>query len=527
MRFQTLLPFLIATTITIGLFWFTQLPLGIAGEWTWERIPFVGPEIIPGWIVAAIVVIVYLLAVLLGLSRIKYANRIELSIWLSGLAVSGTIFSLLIQDSPPGEYRLTKAPFVLFYKGSSGYFTEAQKGIPDLKEYLANYEKKMKQGDVLHEGTHPPGLPLFYRTLIQLCESAPELQSILLQTQPASFQEATEIIANFTASTEHPLTERDSAVLWLATLITLVMSTLTVIPLFLLSREFSSREVSWQVAAFWPLVPATLIFQPKSDALYSVIGILFLYLWVVAWRRNSYLCYLLSGFLLWSGSCLTLAFLPIALCTALFSVLETWQLRHDSSLPTPAWKRFLTASVCGLLGLLTPTILLGIFYEINLLQVWRYNLQNHAGFYLQYPRSYWKWLLVNPLEISLAVGLPLAWLAGKSLCSQKWSGTNREDQPFHPGFSNLSLSCVIVLCLLWLSGKNMGEAARLWLIFLPWFLIMTIPYWKTIQVEATLNESHPPSFLKQQSTWIVALVAQAIVCIATVSRITGFHFPSI
>ncbi|WP_339729962.1 hypothetical protein [uncultured Gimesia sp.] len=525
MRFQTLLPFLIAAILTIGLFWFTQLPLGIPGEWTWERIPFVRPEMIPGWIVAGIAFGVYLLAALLGLSRIKYANQFELSIWLAGLAASGIFWSLLLQDSPPAEYRLTKAPFVLFYKGSSGYFTEAQTGIPDVKRYLADYEIKMNQGDVLHEGTHPPGLPLFYRTLIQLCESTPGLQSFLLQTQPTSFQEATEIIANLTAATENPLTERDCAVLWLATLITLVMSSLTVIPLFLLSREFTSREVSWQVAAFWPLIPAALIFQPKSDALYSVISILFLYLWVVAWRRNSKPCYLLAGVLLWSGFCLTLAFLPVALCAALFSVLETWQLRNDNSLPIPTWKRFLTATVSGLLGLLLPTLLLEIFYEINLLQIWRLNLQNHAGFYQQYPRTYWKWLLVNPIEISLALGLPVVWLTGKSLCCRIRSGTDQEAIPFRSGFTNLSLSCVIVLGLLWLSGKNLGEAARLWLVFLPWFLIMTIPYWQTIQTEASLNVSHAPSFLKQQSIWIVALVAQAIVCIATVSRITGFHFP--
>ncbi|MCA9018259.1 MAG: hypothetical protein KDA77_23255, partial [Planctomycetaceae bacterium] len=168
MRFQTFLPFLLAAIITIGLFWFTQIPLGIPGEWTWERIPFVGPELIPGWIVSGIAFTVYLLAALLGLSRITYCNRGELSLWLTGLAASGIIWSLLLQDTPPAEYRLSKAPFVLFYKGSSGYFTEAQTGIPDVKRYLADYESKMEQGDVLHEGTHPPGLPLFYRMLIQL-----------------------------------------------------------------------------------------------------------------------------------------------------------------------------------------------------------------------------------------------------------------------------------------------------------------------------------------------------------------------
>ena len=130
MRLRTLLPFFIAAIITSGLFWFSQIPLGVTGEWTWERIPFMRPEMIPGWIVAGIAFGVFLLAVLLGLSRIKYANHFELSIWLTVLTASSIIWSFLLQDSPPGEYRLTKAPFVLFYKGSSGYFTEAQTEFP-------------------------------------------------------------------------------------------------------------------------------------------------------------------------------------------------------------------------------------------------------------------------------------------------------------------------------------------------------------------------------------------------------------
>jgi methylthioxylose transferase len=525
MRLRSLLPFLLAAMMTIGVYWFSEIPLGITGEWTWERIPFVSAEMVPGWIVSGIAFGVYLLAALIGLSRIRFCYRWELVIWLLGLAASGIVWSLLLQDTPPTEYRLSKAAFVLYYKGSSGYFTEARDGIPDVPHYLEHYAEKMKQGDVLHEGTHPPGLPLFYRALILLCQNVPGLQSALLKTQPASFQEATEIIANLTAASGNPLTDLDSAVLWLATLITVVLSALTVFPLFLLSREFASREVSWQVATFWPLIPAALIFQPKSDALYSIMAILFLYLWVVAWRRNSKPLYLLAGFVLWIGFFLTLAFLPVALCAVFYSLFEVWQLRSDKNLFRPAWKQFFFAAVFGLSGLVLPTTFMGVLFEINLPEVWFLNLQNHAGFYLQYPRTYWKWLLVNPLEISLALGLPVAWLAAKSLCSRRLLIHNRTEGPFHPGLKNLLLSCLIVLGLLWLSGKNMGEAARLWLVFLPWFLLMTIPYWHIIEIESAFNNESSASFLKLQSIWITALITQAIVCVATVNRITGFHFP--
>ncbi|WP_298864166.1 hypothetical protein [uncultured Gimesia sp.] len=525
MQFRSLFSFLLTAIITIGLFWFSQIPLGVPEEWTWQRIPFVGPEMIPGWIVSGILFVVYLLVILIGLSRIKFCNRWELSIWLLGLAAMGITWSLFLQDTPSAEYRLSKAPFVLYYEGSSGYFTEAQKSIPDVQQYLAGYETKMKQGDVLHAGTHPPGLPLFYWDLIQLCKNFPALQSWLLNSQPASFHETTEIIANLTAASENPFTPLDSAVLWLATLITITLSALTVIPLFLLAREFSSRKVSWQVAAFWPLIPAALIFQPKSDALYSSISILFFYLWVLAWKRNSKPLYLLAGFMLWIGLFLTLAFLPVLLAAVLFSLFEVWRLRSDTDLSEPAWKQLFSAGFFGVLGLVIPITLMGVIFEINLLSVWILNLKNHAGFYQQYPRTYWKWLLVNPIEISLALGLPLMWLVTKSLCSRRLFVKHQEESPFDPGLKNLLLPCVIVLGMLWLSGKNMGEAARLWIIFLPWFLIMTVPYWQIIQMESSLNSSNPASFLKHQSVWIIALLAQAIVCIATVNRITGFHFP--
>lgn len=525
MRFRILLPYLLTSLITIALLWLTQIPLGVESEWSWDRIPFAAAEMIPGWIVSAIAFAVYLLLTLIALSRIPDCRWYELTVWLTGLTAAAGLWSLLLQDSPPGEYRLSKAAFVLYYKGSSGYFTQAQTEISDASQFLSHYEAKMEQGDVLHEGTHPPGLPLFYLTLIRLCENYPGLQSFLLDMQPASFQEAADVIAGMTSHSEHPLLPRDRAVLWLATLITLSMSALTVVPLFLLAREFTSRAVSWQVAAFWPLIPATLIFQPKSDALYPVIAILFLYLWVTACRRNNLIYAFLAGLLIWVGLFLTLAFLPVGACAVCYSILQLW-LRLKSSENSPAsWKALALTACSGLAGFCLPILILAVAFDLNLLRVWFLNFQNHAGFYSEYTRTYWKWLLLNPLEISLALGLPVAWMVFRSLCCR---GRFTAEQVICTTPSSLKaflLSCGIVLILLWLSGKNMGEAARLWLIFLPWFLLMTIPYWQMIHDSQTREKIQTSSFLKMQTVWIIALTAQAVVCVATVNRITGFHFP--
>jgi hypothetical protein len=524
MRVRAFIPFLIALLITFGLLSTDTFPLGIPGEWTWQQIPFNGPALQFGILISVILFAIYLLAVLTGLSRIRDCRRGELSVWLAALVACSLLWSFYIQDSTPAEYSLSKAPFVLYYKGSSGYFTEAKTGIENVADYLAQYETKMEAGDVLHEGTHPPGLPLFYRSLIYLCETSPGLQAFLLETQPASFEVACDIIAETTATTPDPLTRLDRAVIWCATLITLIASALTVVPLFLLAREFSSRTVSWQVAAFWPLVPATLIFQPKSDALYSVLALLFLYCWVVAWKRQSRACFLLAGLIIWSGLFLTLAFLPLALCAVLYSLVSAWKQRSATSPQQLPWKRLRNAAGWSLCGFGIPLVLLGVLFQLNLPRVWILNLQNHAGFYDEYPRTYWKWLLLNPLEISLALGLPLAWLVLRSLCRRPATVDQSTLSPA-TGLVSLLYACVIVLGLLWLSGKNMGEAARLWLIFLPWLLLMTIPYWQEQEQQLKHQLKTTDSFLKQQTIWIGALLAQAVVCVLTVQRITGFHFP--
>ena len=73
--------------------------------------------------------------------------------------------------------------------------------------------------------------------------------------------------------------------------------------------------------------------------------------------------------------------------------------------------------------------------------------------------------------------------------------------------------------LLWLSGKNMGETARLWILFLPWLAYAAAPliqHWSQ-------SRGTPPA--RHNWRWIALLfAAQLITCIGTATRIDGFHF---
>jgi len=71
---------------------------------------------------------------------------------------------------------------------------------------------------------------------------------------------------------------------------------------------------------------------------------------------------------------------------------------------------------------------------------------------------------------------------------------------------------VIVWGLLWLTGKNSGEAARIWILFLPWLIWIA-----STQIDVMLKLGS--SFRVRQRYVTTLLVVQLIVCLLTVQRV--------
>jgi hypothetical protein len=153
-----------------------------------------------------------------------------------------------------------------------------------------------------------------------------------------------------------------------------------------------------------------------------------------------------------------------------------------------------------------PLIALWTVFDVNLLAVWRWNFSNHALFYQHNPRTYWKWLLINPVELALAAGAPLASLAIVGI-ARSWRAASR-----HWGVAAFSVAWM----LLWLSGKNMGEAARLWVFLLPYLVLGAAVARRS---SAACGNGTP-----LRRSWLALLALQAAACVATATRIDGFHF---
>lgn len=524
-----------AAALSIGLFSLTEIPLGIPGEWTWNRIRYSDGFwlTLPAVLLALAAFAVFALVAWSGGRRVVESSRAELSGWLLALMATGFIWLHAVQNTPPAGLDAAKSPFVLYYPSSSGYFFKASYEVENTSDFLRDYEETVRNGDTLHEGTHPPGLFVLFRGLIAFAKAAPDVAALPQILLPQSGQDGFDFIRSMSP---RPLTERDQTVLWLAAMLTQLAAVLVIVPLFFLIRLTVDRVTAWRAICFWPLVPAVAVFIPKSDVLFAFGASLLVCLWLYSVRVASFgrstsdrtaalILGAAAGAVGWLGLFCSLAFLPAGAISVFASVLLFRKPRTEAEADESSFKTHLLWSARlhllplagGVVSFVALTSLVWAVWDLNLLRVWQINYANHARFYEVSPRSYFGWLLVNPLELTLALGAPLAVLVVCGVCNK--AAKEKANTGLRALFGlRLAAPFAVGLIwgLLWLTGKNSGEAARLWIPLMPLAVWAGAAVWGQ---DETSEKAEPEDATRD---WLLALGFQAFVCLATVLLVTGF-----
>jgi hypothetical protein len=432
-----------------------RIPLGIPGEWEWQRVKF-RPEFLD-LLIAALAIAGYCGVAGFGFRALRVPmTRFAEALWLLVLLAAAVAIQVMIPWGAASGYDLAKWALVPCIPGSTGYYEVAKKqAVSDPWKFLADYPVWIQSQDSLHIGTHPPGLVAVQCLLLRTMGENPRVTELLVRLMPFS---TTKGFQGVEAWNPRPVPRADRAALYAAGLLTLLACSATVVPLYLMARTTLSASVSWAAAAFWPLVPAANLFQPDADTAYPFLATLALALAVWAVRpagdlaerapRTSVILGSLSGMILAVGMFFTLAFLPVGLIVGLVI----------ASSPMAGWRRKLVSILAVGAGFLLLTAAGWSILGANPIPIWDWNLKNHARFYVEYPRTYAGWLVVNPVELAIALGLPaVVWAA---------VGLGR------PSLLPTSFwATLVVLVLLNVVGRNMGEVARLWLLFMPPLLL--------------------------------------------------------
>ena len=498
---------LFTTVIGAGLLLAPWPPLGVAGEWVWPRhtLPTNFVESLDRLIwplICGSLIVAFCAA---GLRRIASVGSMHRGLLLVGLTGLSFLWMNAARQAAPSPHRELRPVWILYDKYVSGYFFEATFNVASTRQMLVDYESRMAKGDVLHAGTHPPGLLLLNRGLLKLTAEYP---SVVRFSQAVQNGESVRMFRAVEAAGQiaRPLSATEFAALHLSSLFSTLFAAMTVIPVFGLTRRLTDSRTAWRAAALMITVPTIGIFVPRSDVLYACSGMFLAWAAVSAIltqrRAKRWLLSLLSGFMLFCCLLLSLAHVPVLVMLAMFAVgfvLLDLKARFGGILET---------TIVAAASFLIVCVAWQHWTGCNLFNVWRMNLANHAGFYSQSVRTWYAWFAVNPLELAMAVGLPMAAMAIVMLV-QTMKGIRFSNPKSVTNGRLFAIACALTWTLLWLSGKNMGEAARLWCFLTPWVAI--------IAAEAVDSDA-----INSQKTWLALLIAQLTIATITVGRVSGF-----
>ena len=76
---------------------------------------------------------------------------------------------------------------------------------------------------------------------------------------------------------------------------------------------------------------------------------------------------------------------------------------------------------------------------------------------------------------------------------------------------------LLAWCLLWLTGKNMGEAARLWIFLMPWIIWSAGTGWQA------LITSDEQAHRDTRQTWLLCWICQFLTALIIITRVAGFQ----
>jgi hypothetical protein len=304
-----------------------------------------------------------------------------------------------------------------------------------------------------HAATHPPGPVLFYRATLALCEGSPELTDGLLAAAGVPDREF-----------RPPATRPARAAALLGALVLGLLGALAAWPVARLAMALGvAGPAAARLALLWAMLPGPALQTPQFDQALAlpIAGAAMLLLTAsqrkggVPWR--AVLAGALGGVALFT-SYGAAVFLAIGGLAALAAAEGAATLRR-------ALLGAVAAGVAGLTAFGVP-VLLGHHPVRAMLTA----LSIHREIYTT-PRSYALWLLFNPLDFALFLGVPVA-VTGLLLLpgTARHVASGDADTPI-TRFRLVTLAGVAALVAL---GVTRGEVGRIWIPLMPLVLVASL-----------------------------------------------------
>ena len=515
-RAWTILALCVILTVTAIVVYVTDaFPLGVRGEWTWDY-HWTGRQselISPLVAFAVFAACVWLVAAKL---RHTKAKRVEEWVIVSTLVVLSGVLQLGLAHL--GKVGIGDFPIVTLAPWANGYCYRASH-VEDIGEFLSEYHERIRDLGP-HVRTHPPGAIVFYWFAMRYFRTHEDqadrllnaLDDTVFDTGPAS--DALKQYADIRVP------RWVMAAAWLSSMVILVATCLTVVPIYFLAKRFHSQAAALTAAALVCVLPGFLMFTPATDQLFCPLAACITLLCVYGTDRGRVWPWFVAGLLLSMGLFMSLSVLPIMVLVTAYAMLRSkesgaraarwWSCRprprtadHSPAPPDrsdrargggllsaaaagttadgkPALHKSVALRQVTALALAVLVFFLGLcvftgFHApamyAKLLTIAPQTLRDTYDTSLT-TRTYWKWIWWNVGDVLIFAGLPLCLLYAVAwLRRLRFAERRPRIQPFGQA-ERFHLALLVMLLALNFSGVTLGEVGRLWLQFMPFIAIL-------------------------------------------------------
>jgi hypothetical protein len=481
-----LLSLLVLVSVPFDLVPLLRGPAPYPPEWQWAFRPE-GPA---RPLIAAALLMVAVLG-LLAASGSGWAWRHRTAtfrVLVTAAVVLGFLLQLALLVREPGPPLRTLLGRTRSPAYTSYHTVAISPGARDPRAFLRHHADRLPDWArwAKHAATHPPGPVLFYRGALAACEASPALTDGLLEAAGVPDR-----------SFRPPGTRPARAAALLGGLVLGLLGALAAWPLAQLSLALGvERLASARLALLWALLPGPALQTPQLDQALALPVTGATALLLLASERPDTRAVLARGTLAGALGGLALFASYGAAAFLLIGGLAVLAAAHPARLRRAVFLAALAGTLAGLLALGVPALL-----GHDSLRALFTALSIHRESYTA-PRSYALWLVFNPLDLALFLGVPVA-VSGLialpgSVSRIVHAGGGAPLDRFRLALFG-GVACLLAL------GVTRGEVGRIWIPLMPLLLVACVgapesPDRRTALVVAVLLGA---STLLLGSYWII------------------------
>jgi methylthioxylose transferase len=424
-----------------AIFWvISNRPIGVTGEWTWPTRTVIGANL-----PVALTGVALLIAAAGWLTRVKRwekTSRRGRAAWLVALVLLAWLLALGILQMPdqPGYV----AGGIIAGPQTTSYFTAAL-NMTHLAVAIKEFPLHMQStNQLIHVRTHPPGPIVFFWSINRLMESSPGLQRITERLYRLSDRQDISALTEYvTRDLGFPFTRANSLAAVASAALLPLFGSLFLLPLYWLGRRLFDPDTALRGCLLATVIPAFLLFAPAIDQLVLLFAVLIMASFPPLLKRGNPVI----GLAFALGVFISLGLMILPLFLGLWWLLDS---RAGKNLRLAPPRKLALGIIGGAAIFLAFYGLLRLILGFDFPQVVKIGLSAHREITLhEAARTYWKWVLYNPVEFAFFLGVPISLWALAGL---------------RGGFA---LGWIASLLLLNFSGTVLGETGRIWLFLMP------------------------------------------------------------